>query len=120
MQAEIREKLEKSGIDVSVALERFMKNELLFERFLIKFLSDSNYEKLEKAIDTGDKEAALIASHTLKGICGNLSMSELFDLLSRQVAAFRAEKWDEGIELMKKISEEYKTVVEVIRSLELK
>lgn len=118
MQTEIREKLEKSGINVSAALERFMGNDILLERFLIKFLSDSNYEKLEAAIDTGDKEAALIASHTLKGICGNLSMPVLFDLLTRQVAAFRADKWDEGIELMMKISEEYKTVVKAIHSLE--
>lgn len=117
MKIEIRERLEKSGINVSVAVQRFMGQEMLFERFLIKFLNDPSYEKLKSAIDTGNKEAALIASHTLKGVCGNLSMSELFDLLSRQVEAFRADKWDEGVELMTKISEEYRKVVEVIRDL---
>ena len=43
---------------------------------------------------TGDKDAALAASHTLKGVCGNLSMTALFDLLTRQVAAFRAGDWE--------------------------
>lgn len=62
MQAEKREQLEKAGIDVSGALERFMGNDALLERFLNKFLSDANYEKLTAAMDAGDKETALTGS----------------------------------------------------------
>ena len=118
MQAEIKERLQKSGIDVSDALERFMGNDAFLERFLKKFLSDSNYENLAAAIETGDKEAALIAAHTLKGICGNLSMTGLFELLSKQVVAFRAGDWEKGAEMMPEITNGYEAVVEAIRCME--
>lgn len=118
MEAAIKERLEAGGIDVSDALGRFMGNDKLLERFLIKFLSDSNYEKLVTAIDAGDKETALIAAHTLKGVCGNLSMTGLFALLSKQVAAFRADDWDKGVELMPEITREYEAAVEAVSSME--
>lgn len=117
MQAEKRERLEKAGIDVSGALERFMGNDALLERFLNKFLSDANYEKLTAAMDAGDKETALTAAHTLKGVCGNLSMTELFDLLTKQVAAFRAEDWDGAKALMPSIILAYGQIVDAIKGL---
>ncbi|MBS6195075.1 MAG: Hpt domain-containing protein [Clostridiales bacterium] len=118
MHTEIRERLEKGGIDVSGALERFMGNEELLERFLKKLLTDTNYEKLISAVETGDQEAALNAAHTLKGISGNLSIMGLYKLLSRQVADFRAEDWEKGIALMPDIIKEYEAAVAAIRSLE--
>ena len=42
-----KEQLTGAGIDVDGALERLMGSETLLERFLIKFLSDPNFEKLE-------------------------------------------------------------------------
>lgn len=117
MQADKREKLEKAGIDVSGALERFMGNDALLERFLNKFLSDTNYEKLAAAIDAGDQETALTVAHTLKGVCGNLAMTELFELLTNQVAAFRAGGWEEGKSLMPNITLAYEKVVDAVRGL---
>ena len=40
MELEKRKHLEAAGIDVQSALERFMNNEMLLERFLKKFLDD--------------------------------------------------------------------------------
>lgn len=116
MQTEKREKLEQAGIDVSGALERFMGNEALLERFLNKFLNDPNYGKLAAALDAGDEEAALTAAHTLKGVCGNLAMTELFDLLTRQVAAFRAGDYDGGKALMSSIAPAYVRVTAAIQA----
>ena len=42
MDQEKRKDLEAAGIDVQSALERFMDNEMLLERFLKKFLDDPN------------------------------------------------------------------------------
>lgn len=116
MQTQVKEQLEKGGIAVAGALERFMGNDILLERFLKKFLSDSNFQKLTEAAAAGDKEAALIAAHTLKGVCGNLEMTGLFELLSRQVAAFRADEWETGVSLMPKITAEYEKTAAAIRS----
>lgn len=62
-----KERLAEAGIDVENALERFMGNEGLLERFLKKFLNDQNFSKLTVAIGEKKEQEALAASHTLKG-----------------------------------------------------
>ena len=61
---------------------------------------DTNYALLSEAIETADPDKALTASHTLKGVCGNLSMPELFRLLTCQVEALRAGDWGKAAGLM--------------------
>ncbi len=118
MQTLMKERLEDAGIDVSIALERFMGNETLLERFLKKFLNDASYEKLVAAIGTGQREDALTASHTLKGVSANLAMTELSVLLNEQVAAFRADDWDGAVKLMPEISKSYETISAAIKAIE--
>ena len=117
MDAKVKEQLVSAGINVDSALERFMGNEALLMRFLKKFLDDPNYEKLCAAVDSGDQEAALTASHTLKGVCGNLSMEGLFDLLTCQVRAFREGAWEEAVGMMPEIRQRYSQVAELIRKV---
>ena len=62
----------------------------------------------------GDPAAALTASHTLKGVSGNLSMPELFGLLTSQVEALRAGDWDKAAGLMPEIDRAYESVVRAI------
>lgn len=115
MEKQARARLEAVGIDVEGALERFMGNELLLERFLKKFLEDTNYAKLKEALDTGDREGAITASHTLKGVCGNLSMTELFACLTQQVQLLRDGDEAGAAALMPAISRSYDVVCQVIR-----
>ena len=114
MTGEKLEKLKAAGIDGSDALSRFVGNEGLLEKFLKKFLNDQNYQKLCEAIDAEDYEAALAASHTLKGVSGNLSMTELNALTTEQVKAFRAGDNDLAKQLMPKITEAYNAAVAAI------
>ena len=104
-----------AGIDVDEALSRMMGSEALLLRLLRKFLDDTNYEKLRAAVAAGDGEAALAASHTLKGVCGNLSMTALFGLLTRQVAAFRAGDWQGAAALLDEIGPAYARAANAIR-----
>ena len=114
MDALKKERLAAAGIDVDGALERFMGNDALLQRFLGKFLTDPNYAALAAAVEAGDLKGALTASHTLKGVCGNLSMPELFRLLTCQVEALRANDWNRAASLMPDISRAYGTVVRAI------
>lgn len=102
-----RQRLMDAGIDVDSALGRFMNNEALLEKFLAKFPADPNHGRLVAAIAAGDREAALTAAHTMKGVCGNLSMPALFELLTRQVAAFRADDWDGAVAMMPELDRLY-------------
>lgn len=108
-------RLKQAGIDVDDALSRFMGNEGLLERFLGKFLNDQSYSKLCEAIESGDNEAALTASHTLKGVSGNLSMYILNDLLTRQVKAYRDGDPELAKSLMPEITAAYDNAVAAIK-----
>ena len=84
------EKLRAAGIDVDDALARLMGSQALLERLLGKFAADQNMARLEDAAAAGDADAGFEAAHALKGVCGNLSMTRLFELTSRQCDLFRA------------------------------
>ena len=107
MDALKKQRLTAAGIDLDGALERFMGNEALLERFLKRFLQDENEALLSAALTGGDLESALTASHTLKGVCGNLSMDVLFELFGRQVALLRQEEWDKAAAMMPEIEKVY-------------
>lgn len=118
MEQRMKEQLEQGGIQVDSALERFMGNEDLLFRFLKKFPQEDTYPALEKAVAQQDWEAAVNLSHTLKGVCGNFSMTELFDLFTRQVAAFRAGDTALAVELMGQIASAYRQVTQAIAGLD--
>ena len=111
--------LSEAGIEVEALLERSGGNEGLLFRLLGFFLKDDNFEKLEKAMESGDREAALTASHTLKGVAGNLSMEKLYEETSRQVRAMRSGDWESAGERMDEIRSLYeKARMNISTSLE--
>ena len=67
--------LTEAGINVDDALERFMGNEMLLERFWKKFGTDKSFADLLDSVSRGDRETALRAAHTLKGVSGSLGFA---------------------------------------------
>ena len=104
-----------AGIDAESALNRMMGSEALLERLFRRFLEDGNFSALSAAIEAGDREGALTASHTLKGMCGNLSMERLYSLFSGQVDLMRAGDWEEAVNLMPRIREAYDEAVSAVK-----
>lgn len=80
-----------------------------------RFLEDTTYSSLTEAFAQADTERALAASHTLKGMCGNLSFTELSDLFTRQVALLRAGQFDQAASLLPQIEKSMQTVTKAIR-----
>ena len=111
----VKDQLTEAGINVEEAVNRFMGNEVLLERFLKKFLEDPYYGKLTEAISKGEREDAFIAAHTLKGVCGNLAFTQLFPLFVQQVNFMRKDKWEDAIAMMPEITREYDKTVGVIQ-----
>ena len=109
-----KEQLQYAGIDADGLLERFMGSDALAERFLKQFPSDDNMRQLTAALEAGDNQAALTAAHTLKGLCGNLSMNRLYELLTRQVAAMRADDWQSANALIPEITQAYRQVIQAL------
>ncbi len=107
--------LQKVGIDTDDAIQRFMDRAALFEKFLMKFLNDTNMSALQKAIAEHQEEQATFHAHTLKGVCGNLSIRPLYDLFQRQVDLFRQHKWEEAVALMPEIESIYQQTINAIK-----
>ncbi len=117
MDASKKARLEEAGINVEEALNRFMNNEAMMMKFLLRFPQDKNLPALRAALEAGDTEAGYTAAHTLKGVTGNLSMTRLYaaatavsDSLRRQdLAAAKAampELEQMYARIMKALSEE--------------
>lgn len=60
-------RLEAAGVRVEEALERFLDNEELMLRFMLRLPGDPNFPALCRAMAAGDREAAFQAAHALKG-----------------------------------------------------
>ena len=73
-------------IDFEDGIKRVMNNKAFFIKMLVKFKDDPNLKNLEAALAANDYEKAQVAAHTLKGLSGNLSLTELFKQ-SREIEA---------------------------------
>ena len=114
MDAQVKETLTGGGIDVDGMLERCMGSEAIMGRLLKKFPTDATYARLEEAFASGDAKAALEASHTLKGVCGNLSITAMHEMLDRQVHALRDGDMKGAESMMSEISLAYASAVRAI------
>lgn len=94
-----------------------MGSEAMLIRFLKKFPADQGFSALAAALEAGDREGAVGAAHTLKGLCGNLSIKPLFAGFDRQVGLMRAGEWDAAADMMPQLTQDYNRAVEAILAL---
>lgn len=83
MDESLKQKLIENGADVEGTLHRFMGNEALFLKFLLKFKDDMNYRGLLESLDQENYGEAFKYAHTLKGVSANLGL----DPISRPASA---------------------------------
>lgn len=104
------EKLRAFGVDVNGTLERFIGNEELFIKFILRFPNDEKLIRLRAAIEAKDYEEALTISHSLKGETGNLGINPLYKTFSQMVDDIRAETYT-------RLEEQYDTAIEYYREI---
>lgn len=117
MEDVFRQKLLDAGVNIETAMERFMNNEQLLERFLKKFPQDTNYKELLAAVEEKRYEDAFKAAHTLKGVCGNLSLDSLYENVCTVVELLRSGKGEEMDSELPKVKAEYERVVEILKTI---
>ena len=86
----IQECYQKLGGDYE-QLQKRIPTAALINRFIKKFLDDGSFSELKKALEEGQRVQAFQAAHTLKGVCGNLSLDRLYDSASRLTELLREE-----------------------------
>ena len=87
------------------------------EKFLRMFLEDDNFKRLSGALSAGDVEEAFIAAHTLKGVCQNLALDDLYDADVQVTEALRAKELDKAREYFPDVEREYNNVKLAIDNL---
>lgn len=92
---ELREVCRELGIDFDETLERFAGVEELMRRYLARFPEEESFQQLKQAVAKKDYPKIETSAHLLKGVSGNLGMTDLFDFAERMVKAVRRNAYHE-------------------------
>lgn len=106
-----------AGINVDETMNRFMNNEALLMKFLKKFADDDNMNALGTIIASKNYQEVLPVAHTLKGVCGNLGFTNLYDIFSNMCQECRKERFDDMDRLFAEAKKEYPKIIAVIQKL---
>lgn len=104
------------GGDYSQAAGR-LHSDVVIKKFMLKFPSQCGYDALCKAMEEEDYKEAFAASHTLKGVCMNLSFTMLGESSSQLTEALRNGYSDGVDKLYMQVQKDYKQTVEAIEAL---
>lgn len=100
-------------------VKKRLPSEALIKKFIAKFLNDGSFSDLQAALQEGSRERAFRAAHTLKGVCGNLSLDKLMNSASKLTELLRTEAAaiPEGADgLFKEVRKDYELTVSAIRA----
>lgn len=112
----VSECYEEIGGDYKEIMSRLM-NEELVKRFLLMFLKEPCYAELLEGMKKNDYKEAFRASHTLKGVCQNLALTELFQTSSQITEALREGDGQEAEKLLPDVEKSYEKTVAAIHTL---
>lgn len=118
--ATLNEVAQALSFSLAEPLERFCGNELLYTRFLKKFIADGTYAELAKAMEDADADTILRAAHTLKGVSANLGLDALTAASAEMVSAVRSHVPADAPEmqaLFASLKAVYETTIQVLETL---
>ncbi len=98
--------------DVSARL----RSDRLIQKFVLKYLDDPSFSLLCSAMDEHNDEEAFRAAHTIKGVCQNLSFTQLLDSSSRLSDALRHGRTPEADQLMEQVKKDHLAVTAAIQA----
>ena len=103
------------GADYDDVLGR-LRSERLIQKFVLKFLDDPSYELLCSSMGSGDLDTAFRASHTIKGVCQNLSFTALGRSSHELTEALRSRDGDAAAGLFGQVQADYEKTAAAIRT----
>lgn len=115
----VQELYEKIGGNYREVVSRLASDRMI-ERFVGMFLKDDSFDTLEKAMAGTEREPAFRAAHTLKGVCGNLAFTGLFQSCSELTEELRNgtdEISDHARQLFETVKSDYHMTVDGITEM---
>ena len=116
MYEEVQDLMTEAGVDVKDGMGRFVGKLDLFVKIFRKYDDDNNMDLLRDAMEAGNVDAAFSAAHTLKGVCGNLSMKRMFDIASEMTEFLREKDMDSARQMMPKLEEEHQKIKTLLKN----
>ena len=95
-----------------------LRSERMVQKFVLRFLDDKSYELLCGAMESGNYEEAFRAAHTIKGVCQNLSFTDLGKSSSELCESLRGGHTPEADALAQQVKEDYQRTVQAIQTFE--
>lgn len=113
--SDLATKLSEYGIDYADAIDRFDGSSDFYKKLALKYLGNPSYADLVAAMEVEDFDAAFKAAHTLKGVAGNLSFTDLYKAAAAITEALRQGEHHAAEELMGEFTRAHE---QVMRGLE--
>lgn len=81
----------KISMDLKGAMDRFCGQEALYTKYLKKIVADTTFDNFKQALNNIDNDLKQVefTAHTLKGMFGNLGLTELYENYSKIVSDIR-------------------------------
>ncbi|MDO5397663.1 MAG: Hpt domain-containing protein [bacterium] len=114
---EIKQELTENGVNYAALVKRFMNMDKMAEKFLLKFLTDKSMTMYKEAVEANDAQALFTATHTLKGVCGNLCVDCILDIITPAVEEYRAGSTAGAADVYEKVKAEYDKVCAIIKKI---
>lgn len=89
MDEKFRRQMEENGADIDTTIKRFLGNEAMYMKFIMKFLDDKNLAHINEGIQNRDYKAVFEGAHSLKGVAANLGLDPVCDLSSQLTELLR-------------------------------
>lgn len=105
------------GGDYADAMGR-LRSERMIQKFVLKFPKDESFDLLCRSWEEKNYTEAFRASHTIKGICQNLSITRLGISAARLTDALRGGWTPPADTLVEEVKRDYRDTVDAIAAFE--
>lgn len=114
----VKECYEAFGGNYDEVISRLRTDERV-ARFLQKVVDDGSYKLLIDSIATNNVDEAFRAAHTLKGVCGNLSITKFGESSSALCEYLREKRVidDAVLSMLEKVKVDYELTINSIKQL---
>lgn len=95
-----------------------LRSEKIVKKFVLKFLNDGSYNLLIQSMEEKNYEEAFRAAHTIKGVCQNLSFTQLYQSGNALSEALRSGVTPEAPALLEQVKKDYQQTVTAIQTFQ--
>lgn len=108
--------LRSKNVKVDETIKRFVGNTALFVKFIISFALEDRFPAIYEAYDSGDNDKLIMVVHKLKGVGGNLGITDIYETAEKAIAILRAGSRDGVLDLLRQLEARYKDISETVKS----